>query len=140
MTTQDIDPATHNSQLLHESREGVRSLQFFLAAMAAQLRDMTDKLNQVEPVTVGGDSTGASVQLEEARNEIVRLNARIQELERHADTLGQDLERQKVSFADHHAAKQEIARLRDEVESLRAERADDQEKPGQRKRWTRGSS
>lgn len=135
---QEIDPAARNTQFLRESREGVRSLQFFIAAMAAQLRDMTEKLNQVEPFTVGGESSGVVTQLKDerdaAREEVSQLNARVQELEHYAETLKQALERQKISFADHHAAKQEIARLGAELESLRGSGEHGRDQESKRKR------
>jgi predicted RNase H-like nuclease (RuvC/YqgF family) len=132
MPTKKSDPASHNAQLLSESRDGVRSLQFFIAAMAAQAKDMEAKLGQVEPVVVGGDVPEHVAKLEAerdaAREEVETLRARVAQLE-------QEMARQHVAFADHHAAKQEIARLKSELEAARGETATEQEEDGQRKRW-----
>lgn len=127
-----IDQAGQNDQLLRESRDGVRSVQFFIAAMAAQVKDLETKLAQVQPVVTGGTSSEEARRLEAerdaARQEVETLQARVAQLE-------QEVERQHVTFADHHAAKQENARLRAELEAVRASRGSDDEESSVRKRW-----
>jgi outer membrane murein-binding lipoprotein Lpp len=127
------DQAGQNAQLLRESRDGVRSVQFFIAAMAAQVKDLEAKLAQVEPVVVGSDAPEHVAKLEAerdaARQEVETLKARVAQLE-------QELARQHVTFADHHAAKQEIARLRAELDAVRVSDPEEtEEEAAPRKRW-----
>ncbi len=151
MNTEDSKPLS-----LREARDGVRSLQFFVAAMAAQLRDLHDKLDQATlnpaPAPDGEKSTRASTgapssadagqasdELVSAWQETTVLRSRVEELERENADLQRDLARQNVTFADHHAAKQEIARLRAELDAVRG--AGDEEagdRSSLRKRWSLG--
>jgi SMC interacting uncharacterized protein involved in chromosome segregation len=126
------DQASQNAQTLKESRDGVRSVQFFIAAMAAQVKDLEAKLAQVEPVVVGEDAPEHVSRLEAERDaaqeEVETLRARVTHLE-------QELARQHVTFADHHAAKQEIARLRTELDGVRTGADEDGEETAPKKRW-----
>lgn len=130
------DQSAHNAQLLKESRDGVRSVQFFISAMAAQVKELETRLAQVEPVVVGGDAPEHVSKLEAERDAALKeaetLRARVAQLE-------QELARQHVTFADHHAARQEIARLREELEAARdgsePAAAVEEEEAGPKKRW-----
>ncbi|MGH2443295.1 MAG: hypothetical protein ACRDFX_09045 [Chloroflexota bacterium] len=139
MTADEQPPTDKNAQLLRESRAAARHLQFFVAAMTAQLREMHDKLEQVEVAATGGEVSERVVGIERerdaARQEIAALTEKLKTSEQHVATLKQDLERQLVTFADHHAAKQEIARLRAELEQQREVEEEQGDKSGQRKRW-----
>ncbi len=147
----------HYARAFRETRDSVRSLQFFVAAMAAQLRDLHDKLEQAVATPVASNPSrspantpkGAETppnslaslgDLEQAQAEVATLRTRVDELERHNANLQQDLERQHVTFADHHAAKQEIARLRTELDAAQGEETNDtpDDGPGLRKRWSLG--
>jgi chromosome segregation ATPase len=131
---------------LREAREGVGSLQFFVAAMAAQLRDMQVKLGQIDAGAVsavgavGQSDTEARLERERdaALEEVNSLRTQIEGLESQVGILQTELERQRVTFADHHAAKQEIARLRAELESAPEQPVEVEDKTGQRKRWQIG--
>jgi chromosome segregation ATPase len=126
---------------LHSVREGVRSLQFFVAAMAAQLHDMHDRVNQVEAVAgpvEGGQPSGVAqltAERDAAREEATGLRERVGHLERQVEVLQEELQRRHITFEDHHAAKQELTELRTEVERLRSHRGDD-EPLSLRKRWS----
>lgn len=128
---------------LHSLREGVRSLQFFVAAMAAQLHDMHDRVNEVDLAAGGAqiDQPADVAQLvaerNAAREEAVGLRERVSQLERQVDVLQEELQRRHVTFEDHHAAKQEIMELRTELERLHKQRGDE-EPLSLRKRWSLG--
>lgn len=131
--------AVINARYLKEAREGVGSLQFFVAAMAAQLKDLQDKLAQID-VPIDQAETSAARLDGDAQQELVALRSRVQDLERQNSSLQQDLERQSVSFADHQSARQEISRLRAELEARPVPAADEPatEKDAPRKRWPLG--
>lgn len=138
---------------LRESREGVRSLRFFVSAINQQLSDLDDKLGELEALGTINEYYDTLARLEAerdaAREEAFRLYQRAEELERELKTVRESLEgelaatrqdsereiaqlrdeveRQRVSFSDHHAARQEIAQLRQQLEALQAAPPTEQE-------------
>jgi TolA-binding protein len=125
---QPVAPA-RQKELLRAAREDVNSLQFFVSAMASELTKLHDKLAQVEITGGEGEFMARLGEVEADRiaavHEATALKQQLADAEVTIATLQQDVERQRVTFADHHAAKQEIARLRAELDALHEGESDD---------------
>jgi chromosome segregation ATPase len=136
MIVETQTPKNRNAEKLQASRDDVNSLQFFVTAMLAQLQELHDKLAQVEMAATYGEQASQVMHVETERDaaarEVESLRAQLQDAERVIAGLKQELERQQVTFADHHAAKQEIARLRAELDSDREPEDQGEEKKGSR--------
>jgi DNA repair exonuclease SbcCD ATPase subunit len=138
--TADTDvPKTQDARVLHDSRETVRAVQFFVSAMATQLEELDTRLGHVRLITTETEFEEKLGQVETERDlalqALQELSTRLQDAQREVDKLQEELVRQHVSFADHHAAKQEIARLRSELESLRHTATPPPQQEQSPKRW-----
>jgi len=115
-------PMTSDRRALEESRVAVQALQFFANAFGAQLAELNSTLGSVQVATTSAEFEERLAQVEAQRDaaqqQAAQLMAQLTEVEQEVRKLQQELERQSVTFADHHAAKQEAARLRVELEAL----------------------
>ncbi|MGI8968345.1 MAG: hypothetical protein ACR2GA_04490 [Chloroflexota bacterium] len=140
MSVEDQTPPAVSAQILQEAREGVRSLQFFVAAMAAQLRDLHDRLEAAEAQAVSsGQASGADglrVERDASHAQTEELQRQLDDAQRRSASLQLELDRRNVTFADHQAARQEIARLRDELASAQVQEPPDRpnDTPNSRRR------
>jgi DNA repair exonuclease SbcCD ATPase subunit len=138
--TADTDvPKTQDARMLHDSRETVRAVQFFVAAMATQLEELDTRLGRVRLITTETEFEEKLGQVETERDQALQslqeFSTRLQDAERELTKLQEELVRQHVTFADHHAAKQEIARLRSELESFRHMPTPPTQQQQSQKRW-----
>ena len=82
-----------------------------------------DKLAHVEIATSTDEFYNRLAAVEAERDQAVHASAwykeQFEQMQRDVAAMRDDLDRQRVTFADHHAAKQEIARLRAELEAQR---------------------
>jgi hypothetical protein len=119
-------PKSQDVRTLTDSRESVRAVRFFVKAIGSQLADVEAKLGRVELAASAGEYEDRLARIEAERDAALQramvLSAQLDEAQREMTELQQELVRQHVTFADHHAAKQEIAHLRAELEALRGPR------------------
>lgn len=151
------DGATsEDARNVREARDAMQAFAFFSAAIAGQMSELYDKLAHVEVATSNDEFysrlAGVEQERDQARSEADMLRHQVQDLEvagrrvrdeadRQLSHMRDELERQRISFADHHAAKQEISRLRAEVDRLRTdESSSGSEQYGQTqgRRWRLG--
>jgi chromosome segregation ATPase len=100
-------------------------MQFFVQAVAKGLGELDTRLGRVEIATSITEyeekMARTEAERDEARGQVQSLDTQLREAQRELAELQQELVRQHVSFADHHAAKQEIMRLRAELEESRSD-------------------
>jgi hypothetical protein len=123
---------------VREARDSIQAFSFFSSAIAGQMGELYDKLAHVEIATSSDEFYGRLAQVEVERDraghELELARKQLQQALQENAALKDDLERQHVTFADHHAAKQEIGRLRGELDELREQSKGPSEKQEQRRR------
>lgn len=130
---------SEDARNVREARDAMQAFSFFSSAIAAQMGELYEKLAHVEVATSSDEFywrlAGVEAEREAARSEARWLREQTEQMERDVEHMREELERQRISFADHHSAKQEIARLRAEVDQLRQHPVTPATAPEQSRRW-----
>lgn len=137
-------PTSEDARNVREARDAINAFSFFASAIAGQMGELYDKLAHVEIATSTDEFYSRLAAVEAERDQAVHASIwykeQFEQMQRDVAAMRDDLDRQRVTFADHHAAKQEIARLRAELEGTGSSNGDGSHKQESTRRWLFGKA
>lgn len=102
-----------------------KALALHSVLVAGQLDELYERMVHVDFGEAATESRSLLARVTLERDRALQENASLRTsaaaLEQEVDVLRNEVERSRVSFADHQATKQELARLREEIQDLTAE-------------------
>lgn len=134
-------PRSQDARTIAESRETLQAMQFFMQAIAKGMGELDTRLGRVEVATSTAEYeeklARVEIERDQAQSHVLALDEQLRDAQRELAELQQELVRQHVTFADHHAAKQEIMRLRGELDWLKQGMPAQSvsQEPAQQRKW-----